>query len=43
MSRMGFEPMISVFKRAKAFHALGRVATVINLTFVSRLQICYHN
>jgi hypothetical protein len=29
MSLVGFEPMTSVFKRAKTIHALDRAATVI--------------
>jgi hypothetical protein len=29
MSRVGFEPMILVFGRAKTFHALNRTVTVI--------------
>jgi hypothetical protein len=29
MCRKGFEPTISLFERAKTFHALDRTATVI--------------
>jgi hypothetical protein len=29
MSRVGFEPTITVFERAKKVHVLGRAATVI--------------
>jgi hypothetical protein len=32
MPRVGFEPTIPVFKRAKTVHALDRAATVIGLT-----------
>jgi hypothetical protein len=32
MSRVGFEPMTTVFERAKIFHALNRAATVMFLT-----------
>jgi hypothetical protein len=31
MPRVGFEPMIPVFERAKTVHALDRTATVIGL------------
>jgi hypothetical protein len=31
MPRVGFEPTIPVFKRAKTVHALDRAATVIGL------------
>jgi hypothetical protein len=33
MPRVGFEPMIPVFERAKAFCALGRSTTVIGRNF----------
>jgi hypothetical protein len=32
MSRVRFEPIISVFERAKTVHALDRAVTVIGLT-----------
>jgi hypothetical protein len=35
MARMGFEPTIPVFERAKTVHALDRAATVIGLAMVS--------
>jgi hypothetical protein len=31
MPQVGFEPTISVFERAKMFHALERAATVIGM------------
>jgi hypothetical protein len=31
MPRVGFEPTIPVFERAKTFHALDRAATVVSL------------
>jgi hypothetical protein len=46
MPRVGFEPMIPVFERAKAVHALERAATVIEIfrtsTFTSwkNIQRC---
>jgi hypothetical protein len=33
MSRVGFEPMIQMFMRAKTFCALDRAATVIGVNF----------
>jgi hypothetical protein len=35
MPRVGFEPTISVFERAKTVHVLDRVATVIDLLLIS--------
>jgi hypothetical protein len=35
MRRVGFEPMIPAFERAKAVHALDRAATVIGACFLS--------
>jgi hypothetical protein len=34
MSKVGFEPTISVFELAKTFHPLDRAATVIGQSFV---------
>jgi hypothetical protein len=31
MSRVGFEPTVSMFERAKIFHASDRAATVIGV------------
>jgi hypothetical protein len=33
MPQVGFDPMITVFERAKIIHALDRAATVIGLLF----------
>jgi hypothetical protein len=33
MPRVGFEPTIPVFERAKTVHALGRAATVIGIAY----------
>jgi hypothetical protein len=38
MSRVGLEPAISVFKRAKTFHALDRTATVVGLEGLGQLK-----
>jgi hypothetical protein len=35
MLRMGFEPTIPVFERAKTVHTLDRAATVISLAFLT--------
>jgi hypothetical protein len=32
MTRLGFEPKMQVFERAKTFHALDRAVTVIKVT-----------
>jgi hypothetical protein len=32
--RVGFEPMIPVFERAKIVHALDRASTVIGIIFI---------
>jgi hypothetical protein len=34
MSRVGFEPMIPAFERAKTVHALDRAATVIGFSSI---------
>jgi hypothetical protein len=39
MPRVGFEPMIQVFVRAKTVHALDRAATVIGIHQYYRHQI----
>jgi hypothetical protein len=36
---MGFEPMIPVFERAKAFHALDRTATIIGPMMIRKIII----
>jgi hypothetical protein len=43
MPQEGFEPMTSVFERAKAVHALDRVATVIgnHLCMPKYQLVCY--
>jgi hypothetical protein len=42
MSRVGFEPMIPVFERAKAVHALDRAVTVIgSFLYVTILLLPY--
>jgi hypothetical protein len=38
MPLMGFEPTIPVFELAKAFHALGREATVTGRTAITLLN-----
>jgi hypothetical protein len=35
MPRVGFEPTIPVFERAKTIHALDRTATVIGSTYIN--------
>jgi hypothetical protein len=40
MSRVGFEPTIPVFQRAKTFHAVDRAATV-NSNFMNHIAFCY--
>jgi hypothetical protein len=39
MPRLGFEPTISVFERAKTVHSLDRSATVIGMTAVTIYKI----
>jgi hypothetical protein len=43
MSRVGFEPMIPVFERAKTVHALDRAATVIGNYFEYAVKYATHN
>jgi hypothetical protein len=44
MPRLGFEPTIPVFERAKTFYALDRAAAVIGmLTYQCVLILCYSN
>jgi hypothetical protein len=43
MPRVGFEPMIPVFERAKIFHALDRAVTVISKLRLSVLQYIPNN
>jgi hypothetical protein len=38
MPRVGFEPKIPVFERAKTVHALDRAATVIGTKLPSKLN-----
>jgi hypothetical protein len=39
MSRVGFEPMIPAFERAKTVHALDRAATVIGQRQLNRVLL----
>jgi hypothetical protein len=39
MPRVGFEPPIPVFERAKTAHALDRAATVIRSSICDRFKI----
>jgi hypothetical protein len=41
MPRVGFEPMIPIFQRAKTFHALDRAATVIGKYVLIRALMPY--
>jgi hypothetical protein len=43
MPRVGFEPKIPAFERAKAVHALGRAATVTGLIYFRCCIIGIHN
>jgi hypothetical protein len=43
MPRVGFEPTIPVFERAKSVHALDRVATVIDTRLRVITLICSSN
>jgi FAD synthase len=43
MPRVGFEPTIPAFERAKAVHALDRVATVIGQMFLYSFKIITNN
>jgi hypothetical protein len=38
MLRIGFEPTIAAFERAKTVHALNRVVIVISFTFYTMLN-----
>jgi hypothetical protein len=38
MPRVGFEPTITVFERAKTFHALDGAATVIGLVYIKNYK-----
>jgi hypothetical protein len=40
MPRVGFEPTIPVFERAKTIHASDRAATVIGICICSSLKLC---
>jgi hypothetical protein len=42
MPRVGFEPTIPVFERAKTVHALDRAAAMISLSFYIPLLPVYH-
>jgi hypothetical protein len=42
MSRVGFEPTIPVFERAKMVHAVDSAATVIGIEFCTYTYIIYN-
>jgi hypothetical protein len=40
MPWVGFERKIAMFERVKIFHALGRAAIVVGLTFITSVKLC---